>query len=87
MKTTEELNIIKEEIEMLNGKLAELTDEELEQVTGGYNEYSRFLICEQILDDCSVKQKIAGMGMNKNDQILGSDQTVRIKTSYSLNEE
>ena len=87
MKTTEELNIIKEEIEMLNGKLAELTDEELEQVTGGYNEYSRFLICEQILDDCSVKQKIAGMGMNENDQILGSDKTVRIKTSYSLNEE
>ena len=87
MKTTEELNIIKEEIEMLNGKLAELTDEELEQVTGGYNEYSRFLICEQILDDCSVKQKIAGMGMNENDQILGSDKTVRIKTSYLLNEE
>ena len=87
MKTTEELNIIKEEIEMLNGKLAELTDEELEQVTGGYNEYSRFLICEQILDDCRVKQKIAGMGMNENDQILGSDKTVRIKTSYSLNEE
>ena len=34
-KTQEELNIIKEEVEILNNKLAELTDEELEQVTGG----------------------------------------------------
>ena len=85
MKTKEELNTIKEEVETLNNKLIELTDEELEQVIGGYNAHSYFVICE--VDDCSVKQKIAGMGMNKNDQILGSDQTVRIKTSYSLNEE
>ena len=35
MKTREELNIIKEEVETLNKKLAELTDEDLEQVTGG----------------------------------------------------
>ena len=35
MKTKEELNTIKEEVEALNNKLAELTDEELEQVTGG----------------------------------------------------
>lgn len=35
MKTKEELNAIKEEIETLNKKLAELTEEELEQVTGG----------------------------------------------------
>ena len=35
MKTKEELNEIKEEVETLNRKLAELTDEELEQVTGG----------------------------------------------------
>ena len=34
-KTQEELNIIKKEVETLNNKLAELTDEELEQVTGG----------------------------------------------------
>ena len=33
--TQEELNVIKEEIETLNKKLAELTDEELEQVSGG----------------------------------------------------
>ena len=35
MKTKEELNALKEEIEKLNRKLAELTEEELEEVTGG----------------------------------------------------
>ena len=35
MKTKEELNELKEEVEALNKKLHELTDEELEQVTGG----------------------------------------------------
>ena len=35
MKTNEELNALKEEVEALNKKLAELTDEELAQVSGG----------------------------------------------------
>ena len=35
MKTKEELNAIKEEVATLNKKLAELSDEELEQVVGG----------------------------------------------------
>ena len=35
MKTQEELNAIKEDVETLNNKLNELTDEELAQVTGG----------------------------------------------------
>ena len=35
MKTKEELKALKEEVETLNKKLAELTDEELAQVTGG----------------------------------------------------
>ena len=35
MKTKEELNALKEEVETLNKKLAELTDEELAQVAGG----------------------------------------------------
>ena len=35
MKTKEELNALKEEVETLNKKLAELTDEELEQISGG----------------------------------------------------
>ena len=35
MKSKEELNALKEEVETLNKKLAELTDDELEQVSGG----------------------------------------------------
>ena len=35
MKTKEELNALKEEMETLNKKLHELTDEELAQVSGG----------------------------------------------------
>ena len=37
MKTKEELNALKIEVESLNEKLAELTDEELDSVFGGQN--------------------------------------------------
>ena len=37
MKTNEELNKLKEEVESINAKLSELTEEELKQVTGGSN--------------------------------------------------
>ncbi len=43
MKTKEELNALKEEVEALNKKLHELTDEELAQVTGGAMQYLRQL--------------------------------------------
>lgn len=36
MKTQEELISLKEEVETVSRKLNELTDEELEQVTGGF---------------------------------------------------
>ena len=36
MKTKEELNALKKEVESLNKKLAELTDEELAEVSGGH---------------------------------------------------
>ena len=36
MKTKEELNALKEEVETLNKKLAELSEEELKQVSGGF---------------------------------------------------
>ncbi|MDO4983503.1 MAG: bacteriocin [Eubacteriales bacterium] len=35
MKTKEELNALKEEVETVSRKLAELSEEELSQVTGG----------------------------------------------------
>ena len=37
MKSQEELNALKENFEILNEKLSELTNEELAQVTGGIN--------------------------------------------------
>lgn len=42
MKTTEGLNAIRAEIESLNAKLAELTDQELEQVAGGFPDSDRY---------------------------------------------
>lgn len=35
MKTPEELNTIKEEVETVNRKLRDLTEDELAQITGG----------------------------------------------------
>ena len=35
-KTNEELNALKEEVEAVNEKLAELTPEEIAQVSGGF---------------------------------------------------
>ena len=39
MKTKEELNALKEEVESLNKKLAKLTEDELAQVLGGIGDY------------------------------------------------
>lgn len=59
MKTLEELNSLKEQIETLNKKLAELTEEELKSVTGGYlyNEFCPLCGCKliEIPDDHAFK--------------------------------
>ena len=47
MKTKEELNALKEEVEVLKKKLAELTEEELDQVSGGVS--SDILGCGPVL--------------------------------------
>ena len=39
-KTKEELNALKEEVEAVNEKLAELTEEEIAQVSGGVESYA-----------------------------------------------
>ena len=49
MKTKEELNALKEEVKDVNKKLAELTEEELAEVTGGgwvYQDIEIFLESE-----------------------------------------
>ena len=40
MKTKEELNALKEEVETLSKKLAELNEEEIAQVAGGWTYWS-----------------------------------------------
>lgn len=61
MKTKEELNAIKEEVETLKNKLAELTDEELTQVTGGKvttgGSVSGKWNCRPIFAELAVPQK------------------------------
>ena len=46
MKTKEELNALKEEVETVNKKLAELTAEELAQVSGGTANQGETLPCK-----------------------------------------
>ena len=58
MKTKEELNAIKEEVETLNKKLAELTEEELAQVSGGGSE---MMIYQEYCKKCGyvfIEEKI-----------------------------
>lgn len=43
MKKKEELSALKEEVETLNKKLAELSEEELTQVTGGVH-YANYIV-------------------------------------------
>ena len=80
--TQEELNTIKEEVEILNNKLAELTDEELAQVTGGatggLKPFSRekgfgFISSEQVKVVCESK-----------DLIHVGNTTLRVGTNYPL---
>ena len=63
MKTKEELNTIKEEVETLNKKLAELTEEELEQVTGGVNNFNKSFTKSITL----ISAGICGKSVNVNE--------------------
>ena len=57
MKTQEELNVIKEEVEALNKKLVELTEDELKQVTGGIGNSTGDPVTENEgkIDECRIK--------------------------------
>ena len=62
MKTKEELNALKEEVETLNKKLAELSEDELKQVSGGYNGYEIIFYNSQKLSETGEEEieRIAG---------------------------
>ena len=57
-KTKEELNALKEEVETLNQKLAELTEEELAQVSGGEIHISYVVdeLCGGVQHTCGVNK-------------------------------
>ena len=59
MKTAEELKTLKEEFETLNKKLADLTDDELTQISSGYPKNS-CLMCRagQIEEDPKGKPPV-----------------------------
>ena len=62
-KTQEELNAIKKEIETLNNKLKELTDEELKQVAGGVNNFNKSFTKSITL----ISADICGKSVNVNE--------------------
>ena len=50
MKTKEELDALKEEVEAVNEKLAELTEEEIAQVNGGREPHISHVIVTPVYD-------------------------------------
>ena len=64
MKTKKELNEIKEEVEKLDTKLHELTEEELEQVTGGGKAHAG--IVHDNLEICAAKDTCFCLDVNKD---------------------
>ena len=72
-KTQEELNIIKEEVKALNEKLAELTDEELAQVTGGLlpkDHYENVILKNENQQNASVQTYPKDIGSDKNAKVI-----------------
>lgn len=66
MKTKEELNTIKKEVENINKKLAELNEDELKEVTGGiiYGLSGSGMDIDEL-----VKEKVGGV-CGKNDGVI-----------------
>ena len=50
MKTEEKLNALKEEVEALNKKLHELTEEELKYIAGGDSEYKYYMHIKRLIE-------------------------------------
>ncbi len=73
MKSKEELNALKEEVEVLNKKLAELTEDELNQVAGGIlpKDYYENIILNSPEEDNHILQTYKkDIGSDKNAKII-----------------
>ena len=68
MKTKEELNAIKAEVETLNRKLAELSEDELKQVVGGVG-----IEREKLLDPLGQKFWISDIDLPENWSGIGPE--------------
>ena len=64
MKTKEELNALKNEVETLNNKLAELTEDELTQVIGGVGGNGVILVATEGSDP-EKSNAVMGSSMDK----------------------
>lgn len=72
MKTKEELNALKKEVEAMNKKLHDLNDKELEQVTGGldrkkntYQEYCPncgYIFCNKTIIEGELEEEFINTG-------------------------
>lgn len=78
MKTKEELNALKEEVENLNKKLAELTADELAQVNGGTwdllpkDHYENVILSVPNQSEARVQTYKKDIGSDKNAKVIFS---------------
>ena len=79
MKSSEELNALKEKVETLNKKLAELTEDELKQVSGGDIEITCDLIMQYI--DAGNERMAAGY-FNLAQYRLASSELALIRMTF-----
>ena len=90
MKTKEQLNALKEEVETVSRKLTELNEEELRQVAGGIKHFPTpnptrfwFSVADRNAESHHGQVKVEVIRESK-DLRPGGDSTVRISTNYPL---
>ena len=80
MKTKEELNALKEEVETLNNKLAELSEDEMEEVTGGWNTgFMKMVSTLEVLNLTALKGKTVGVCLSTDDSRPGAAMSIRVR--------
>lgn len=76
MKTQEELYALKEEVENVSKKLSELTDEELEQVTGGS--------ASAIAVGVALQGRVGGVQLGSDNGQPGEGAQIRVRGGKSF---